>query len=820
MLRHTVLQCAGLYSIHLKIHSASSHIVRSCTSGPSSSFSCSSSRQHSTVVRPADMAVDVTRENFQKLLPTIKEALERCTFYSFDCEMTGLFTDGNKHEYLDDIQSRYTKMTESSKAYIITQYGLSCFEATGPGAYEARTFNFYLFPQPHGGYNRRFLCDASSLVFLASHGFDFNRCISQGVPYMPVRTRDFQLLQVNRSNEPRGDPVVASSANDQAFVAQLVETVADWLAGRPPSPSSSALNSKLEEAVTAVQEDAMGSGPDDAQEPAATAAAGVQQQQEQQQQQQELALPPLNSYKRLLAFQELRKPQFGVEGHPGFWVKRLPDSRFLVLVRASAQQAEQHEAEARAARIAAIHEAAGFAAVFDLMRRSNKPAVGHNCLFDVSYGLYGFADSFLPSTWRDFKKMARSWHPGGIWDTKYIARQLPEVFQGSTSLAEVYSALVEDGHAGDTQALLAAASAAAGCPVTLPNISHAPGFDKYRALGAGEAAHEAGYDAYMTGAAFACLLPLVAGKIAAEPSSGLAVAQRAALERSAAAAAAKAARAAGVATPEAGALQQTPPPTPAPQQLQPAPQQQQQQQLLAEPQRTPLLQQTQQQQLQPQLPGGLLQYVQGVAGRLNITFSDIPYAALSEEDPIPDRPCTFHLSGLQPGYRLDDIWRMLQRQGLGSVRRSTTPHPAGWLAGRGFVCVTCVVHVCQSTRLEQLLPTCWCHKEPARADTCQHCWTALQFIVQDRLCSQPWLHAPALKQHANMAFSCPSYVVHCVAMGGRRPVPAVPCCRRVSLHWTAAAAWPSSVQSLSMRWPMALPTWTAASLPCPGQSMH
>jgi hypothetical protein len=58
---------------------------------------------------------------------------------------------------------------------------------------------------------------------------------------------------------------------------------------------------------------------------------------------------------------------------------------------------------------------------------SNKPGVGHNCLFDVSYGLYGFADSYLPSTWRDFKKMARSWHPGGIWDTKYISRQLPEV---------------------------------------------------------------------------------------------------------------------------------------------------------------------------------------------------------------------------------------------------------------------------------------------------------------------------------------------------------------------------------------------------------
>lgn len=65
---------------------------------------------------------------------------------------------------------RYSKITESSKAYVITQYGLSCFEATGPASYEARTFNFYVFPHPHGGYNRRFMCDASSLVFLASHG--------------------------------------------------------------------------------------------------------------------------------------------------------------------------------------------------------------------------------------------------------------------------------------------------------------------------------------------------------------------------------------------------------------------------------------------------------------------------------------------------------------------------------------------------------------------------------------------------------------------------------------------------------------------------
>eukprot|EP00878_Enallax_costatus_P043500 GHUV01051504.1.p1 GENE.GHUV01051504.1~~GHUV01051504.1.p1 ORF type:complete len:320 (+),score=110.06 GHUV01051504.1:1070-2029(+) len=318
-------------------------------------------------------------------------------------------------------------MAESSKSYIITQYGLSCFEPTGPDSYQARTFNFYLFPQPHGAYNRRFLCDASSLVFLSEHGFDFNKCISQGVPYMPVRTRDFQLLQVNRSGEPRGgEPVVVTTDNDKAFIADLIQLVTDWLAGNMPSSSSMLPNgcaAATSAAGSGTDDERMGTSADEA-DPVAVAAA------QQEQQHAELELPMMNSYQRLLAYQELSKAQFGVEGHPGFWMKKLPDSRYIVLVRATPQQAEQFEAEARAARIRAIHDAAGFAAVFDLMRRSGKPAVGHNCMFDIAYGLYSFADAYLPSTWRDYKKMVNAWHPGGVFDTKYIAKRLPEVGGG------------------------------------------------------------------------------------------------------------------------------------------------------------------------------------------------------------------------------------------------------------------------------------------------------------------------------------------------------------------------------------------------------
>ena len=82
---------------------------------------------------------------------------------------TGLFVDGVKEEYLDDCDDRYAKLKESSHAYIVNQFGLSCFKPVQGGAaaaggnrkkqqggqapatldgWEASTFNFYIFPEP------------------------------------------------------------------------------------------------------------------------------------------------------------------------------------------------------------------------------------------------------------------------------------------------------------------------------------------------------------------------------------------------------------------------------------------------------------------------------------------------------------------------------------------------------------------------------------------------------------------------------------------------------------------------------------------------
>ena len=119
--------------------------------------------------------------------------------------------------------------------------------------------------------------------------------------------------QVNRSSEPR-DPVLVTTDKDKAFVQDLVQLVTDWLAGTMPSSRNLVPNGHVPPAAAAGGQ--LGTSADEA-GPEAVAEDG------QQQQWDELMLPALNSYQRLLAYQELSKPQFGVEGHPGFWVKKV-----------------------------------------------------------------------------------------------------------------------------------------------------------------------------------------------------------------------------------------------------------------------------------------------------------------------------------------------------------------------------------------------------------------------------------------------------------------------------------------------------------------
>ena len=85
-----------------------------------------------------------------------------------------------------------------------------------------------------------------------------------------------------------------------------------------------------------------------------------------------------------------------------------------------------------------ILSAAGLTAVLQAMRDSGAPAVGHNLALDLAYILQAFAGP-LPPVWRDYKALAAAWFPGGIYDTKRLAAQLPQVRAGLAASSQLWN---------------------------------------------------------------------------------------------------------------------------------------------------------------------------------------------------------------------------------------------------------------------------------------------------------------------------------------------------------------------------------------------
>jgi poly(A)-specific ribonuclease len=397
--------------------------------------------------------MEVTKNNFAEVLPEIETALSECSFYAFDCEMTGLFVSENRNglaegkppAYLHDIEDRYEELQQSSEAFVINQFGLSAFRwEEDSKTFVAKTFNFYTFPRPFEEYQPRFLSEAGSLQFLSEHNFDFNKWIYGGIPYMPISLRDKKLkaLEDEQKRNAERNEIVPTTEVDKMLVADLRVEVRRWLAGHD----------------------------------------------------RELLLSPVNSYQRALQYQELRKDQFGCEPgcFPGFYPEKVEvegnqgNRAMIKLVRASPDEIETREREISEGRRRGILDAAGFSSVLEAMRECSKPAVGHNLAFDIAYSIHSFV-SPLPSSWEDFREIARRQFPGGIFDTKLVAQKLLSADDPNldTSLAPLYGELISK-HGN--------------------LVSHAEDFNMYSSVEAGQAAHDAGYDAYMTGAAFACLL--------------------------------------------------------------------------------------------------------------------------------------------------------------------------------------------------------------------------------------------------------------------------------------------------------------------------
>ncbi|KAK6154478.1 hypothetical protein DH2020_008726 [Rehmannia glutinosa] len=104
----------------------------------------------------ADVALkNVTKSNFEPALAELRRHVREADFVSIDLEMTGVTSAPWRESFeFDRLDIQYLKIKDSAEKFAVVQFG--------------------------DGSSSEFLCQTSSLEFLAKYQFDFNACIYEG----------------------------------------------------------------------------------------------------------------------------------------------------------------------------------------------------------------------------------------------------------------------------------------------------------------------------------------------------------------------------------------------------------------------------------------------------------------------------------------------------------------------------------------------------------------------------------------------------------------------------------------------------------------
>ncbi|XP_055943527.1 poly(A)-specific ribonuclease PARN-like isoform X1 [Argiope bruennichi] len=383
--------------------------------------------------------MEVTKSNFEELLPSIKKAIDECDFLAIDTELTGLYNARSEEHAFDTMEERYSKLREQCSKFLIIQFGLSTFKYhPEEKKYTHCDFNFYVFPRPHirQAPDPRFLCQASSLHFLASHGFDFNKTIYEGIPYLTFvqekKVRDYVTKKyemergsVKHTPKANGQKNVDVPDEHKKFIAEINERVDAFIS---------------DESQTAMQ------------------------------------LEPCSSYLRKLIYESVQsKHSTGIEMSSK--TAESGNQRYITIIKCSDQDKLDKLQCQEINDLDDVDVAVGFRKVMDHISASKKLVIGHHMYLDILHVIEQFF-FHLPEELSEFKSMVRMTFPN-ILDTKYVASsERLRPFLESTQLSELLRQVQ-------------------GRSFEIPPIGVADGYKGYDLTS--EHFHEAGYDAFMSG---------------------------------------------------------------------------------------------------------------------------------------------------------------------------------------------------------------------------------------------------------------------------------------------------------------------------------
>ncbi|KAF9087976.1 hypothetical protein BGX29_000536 [Mortierella sp. GBA35] len=315
--------------------------------------------------------MEIVRENFQRELPYIKEAIDECEFIAIDAEFSGLHTEPNRRTQNTTLEEGYEDLRKSASKFLTIQIGISTFTFDpSNGSYLAKPFNFFVFPTTLTGYSpqgRCFLTEASSLDFLAKNRFDFNKWIYQGVHYMTKEEEETYKRERTKAVNNEMDNIAVDAANT-VWIAGVIQRIGEW------KESKKALNF--------------------------------------------INIQTNNAYQRRLVYQEVRRhwpTELNARGQAGH----------INITKITEKELELQQQQRQADLQRDIESCRGFREVIDILSACTKPIVGHNIVVDLAYILAQFVGP-LPPTVEGYKKMIHKTFPT-VMDTKhqrYLSRDL------------------------------------------------------------------------------------------------------------------------------------------------------------------------------------------------------------------------------------------------------------------------------------------------------------------------------------------------------------------------------------------------------------
>ncbi|KAI8997873.1 ribonuclease H-like domain-containing protein [Pilobolus umbonatus] len=397
--------------------------------------------------------MEVLKKDFKDLLPVIKEAILDADFISIDTELTGLQTPDVFFNNQDDLSVRYEKIKSCVQEFTIIQFGVCTFKKNASGEYEAKPFNFYIFGSDTQDVSSRrmFSATASSLCFLRSNKFDFNKLIEEGIPfynfseensmYQSTQGTTFMAHRKTQIKGSYGQTVVSYYVlTQQSIEMNLTKGGKSFL-----DFNRKAIQSWLQKGSN-----------------------------------KPLLVQVNGSFYKKLIYQEVQDSKYN-----GFLQASQRDSNHIQIVRLKEEE--------KKAKSTNISPKLNFRIIIEYIREANCPVVAHNAAFDIFHTVDQFWH-YLPNDLRAFKKTAKDMWPY-IVDTKYLAEYHPMLKNcfDSSVLGSLYNTVeAELKDAGQ-------------------NIVMAKGFERYTGS-ANEVAHEAGYDAYMTGVIYIALITYIKEK--------------------------------------------------------------------------------------------------------------------------------------------------------------------------------------------------------------------------------------------------------------------------------------------------------------------